>query len=331
MCSLELDSSVEGLVGGGWSVDLGDLNLTIVVLTLDILVQVDSVQVLDEGISDNSVLNGLFNWGGVLTDNFWNTDDLSINDLDITDGGDWVNNVLSGQDLDVGDDFSNGVLVQEEITVDFLQQVLDFDVVDVGSLLSEDSTLGVVETFVLTTENIVINVVADLTVDWAVRLNVDWVVLLGNVLDLRVDVLVEKNGVLEVFLELTVDKVLLEELRGDVTLEDGVFQVLTEKGDGEVFTEDFGLVQFFDGVHPTSLHLVVTNSSQTLQQRKTVDALVVYITNSVQGQRKTVKSSNFPVVLSVEDGVVSSQLLAQRASGHRGDEEGDSDESLHVL
>jgi len=127
----------EVLEGVDWSVDEGLWDLDLVLSVVSLL-----LNLVDE-FSDETVDNGTLNWSDRFTDNFWDTwDDLFI---DNTDGsGDGVDdtlfdgNSLSGQNLNVGDDFGgwDDVLVQNEVTVDSLQQVLDFNIVDL--LLSID-------------------------------------------------------------------------------------------------------------------------------------------------------------------------------------------------
>jgi hypothetical protein len=301
---------------------------------------------LDEFFLDKFVLDDLVQWG------FWNADDLSINNLDVVEvhcwlSGDGIDDLLSfnilGQNLNVGDDFSNWGLVQKEITVDFLQQVFVVDVVDIETLLSvvlgvessgvwEDFTFNIDETVLVqsldSTEVIEeVDIVTGDTVDGANEFGIDSTDLFDfnlQGLDLWVDVLVEENWVSEVLLELTGGPELLEEWRSNVLLEDWVLHVLTEKRNGHVLTEEFSGVQFFDCVD--GVHAV---SSKTLNKGK-VDTFGL-----VGGQRKSTDFSELSE-FSIEKGLLLQLkelfLLqqGQRSSGDGGHEESDSDESLHV-
>jgi hypothetical protein len=307
---------------------------------------------LDEFILDKLVLDEIFLDEFILDDlvleNFWNADDLSINDLDVIEGHFWLSgdgiedlsfNIL-GHNLNVGDDFSNWGLVQKEITVDFLQQVFVVDVVDIESLLSvvfvgewENFTFNVDETVLVqsldSTEVIEeVDVVTGDAVNGANEFGVDSTDLFDfnlQGLDLWVDVLVEENWVSEVLLELTGGPELLEEWRSNVLLEDWVLHVLLEEWDGHVLTEEFSGVQFFDGVD--GVHAV---SGKTLNKGK-VDTFGL-----VGGQRKSTEFSELSSEFSIEKSLLLQlkELLllqqGQRSSGDGGHEESDSDESLHV-
>lgn len=75
-----------------------------------------------------------------------------------------------------------------------------------------------------------------------------WVVVLGvEELDLWVDVLVEEDWVPEILTEGGHLPELLEVDGGDVTLEAGVLEVLTEQWDPQVLLEELGVVQLAEG------------------------------------------------------------------------------------
>jgi len=147
-------------------------------LILDFLVDGVVDEVL-EGV-DWSVVNVLaklfhtFDWADDVTDDFW--DDLSFTDKFVSDNlaDDGVDNAvldgnaLSGQNLNVGDDFGDwgdGLSVQDKVTVDFLQDVSDFNVGESLLLAVDSTTFNGVEKTVellslsLSTENFIDDVV----------------------------------------------------------------------------------------------------------------------------------------------------------------------------
>jgi len=218
--------------------------------------------VLDEFLLD-FFLDESVNW-----ENTGDTADLSIDDLDgiVVDlwlSGDGIDDLslnILWHNFNVSDNFSNWGLGLEEITVDFLDQVLLVDIVDIETLFLSVHLGGWVEGLSTTfdiNESVLVQsldsteVIVEVgVVDWADEFAVDSTdfSLYLQSLDLWVDVLVEEDWVSEVLLELTGgEEESLEEWRRDILLEDWVFQVFSEQRNVHVFSEQFSVVEFSDG------------------------------------------------------------------------------------
>jgi hypothetical protein len=297
--------------------------------------------ILDELFLD-FFLDDLVNWEN------WNADDFSINNLDFVvdfwlsgDGIEELSVNILGQEFA---DFRNWDLVEEEISVDLLDQVLVVDVVDIERLLSVEWGGGLV--FWDEGKNLTVNIDESVLVQSLDSTEIIEEVNVGGgidganefavdsthfgldlqSLDLRVDVLVEEDWVSEVLLELTGgEEELLEEGRCNILLEDVVLHVLSEQRNAHVFSEQFSVVQFSDGVDGVQV------SSKTLHWK--VNTLDVDISDG----GKSTDSSDLSIVFLVQQSLLLLQLdqmifveQVQRTSSHRGDEESDSNESLHV-
>jgi hypothetical protein len=296
--------------------------------------------ILDELFLD-FFLDDFVNWEN------WNADDFSINNLDFVVDF-WLSGDVLSEELSVNilghefGDFRNWDLVEEEISVDLLDQVLVVDIVDIESLLSVEWGGGLVfwdEGKNFTVNESVLVQSLDSTevieevdvgggVDGANEFAVDSTDFGLDLqsLDLRVDVLVEEDWVSEVLLELWGgEEESLEEGRSNILLEDVVLHVLSEQRNAHVFSKQFSVVQFSDGVDGGKV------SSQTLHWK--VNTLDVDISDG----GKSTDSSDLSIVFLVQQSLLLLQLdqlifveQVQRTSSHRGDEESDSDESLHV-
>jgi len=238
---------------------------------------------LNNGINNWELLT--LNWellGNLL---YWNDllVNLDINDLglfnNLTFTGDWLNDDLlgGGENLDVSLDFSdisNDWLGDQQVPVKLLQKEFVVDTLGGGWVLVlasegwesiaardhillsvsiwEDILVLVVEVIIrLTSEDVLLTI--DLILSINLILSIDGLVLVwGGVfifeeLDKWVNVLVEVDGVQEVLTEGGDLPELLEVDGSNVPLEDWVLDVLSEEGDGQVLTEEFSVVDLFEG------------------------------------------------------------------------------------
>jgi len=205
---------------------------------------------------------------------------LNINDPWLIDNnafsGDWGNdNLLLWENLNISLNFSdwlNDGLTLEQVPVDALEEELVVDSLSVGwvVLLSVDGLSGlwkpvcgvsVVNIFLLLSVNVWqdIPVPHDQILEGLTSQNIlsvsalllatdGWEsVLVLEKLNNGVDVLVEEDWVDEVLTEGGDLPETLEVDGGNVPLEDWVLDVLTEEGDAQVFTEELGVVDLFEG------------------------------------------------------------------------------------
>jgi len=267
---------------------------------------------LNNGVNslELSALNWeLLDWGNELFD--WNDllANLNINDLgllnNLTFTGDWLNDDLlgGGENLDVSLDLSdisnNLLLVEEQVLVELLQK--EFVVNSLGGwvVLSSNSwesitardhillllSVNVWENILVPNNEVIISLTSEdvlltihiLSIDGLLLLLVWESVFIGEELNKRVDVLVEVDGVQEVLTEGRDLPEFLEVDGSDVPLEDWVLDVLTEKRDGQVLTEELCVVDLFEGedtiniVDSTELLLSIDEELLLLNWQDTVN------------------------------------------------------------
>jgi len=192
-----------------------------------------------------------------LTVHVWSVDITTVDGWDVTDG------LVNLWGVVIRLDFSN-ILVEEQVLVELLQN--EFVVDSLGgwvvltseggeSITARDHILLLLSVNVW--ENILVpdnEVIIRLTSEDVTSINIltirnlVWEVGLGGEdLDKGVDVLVEVDRVQEVLLEGRDLPKALEVDGSNVSLEDWVLDVLTEKRDGQVLTEELCVVDLFEG------------------------------------------------------------------------------------
>jgi hypothetical protein len=312
--ALDWETIVDGVFTDGWDFSVVQLVVQLVVevvtFSLDITVEVWGIYLTTVDGWDVTLLVLVNLWGVVITLEF--SDFLVVEVQVLVDlvQKEFVVNSLGG----------GWVLV---LTSKGWESIAARDHILLSVNVWEDILVLVVEVIIhLTSKDV-------LTVHILTVWNLVWEsVLVFEDLDKWVNVLVEVDGVQEVLLEGGVLPETLEVDGSNIPLEDWVLDVFSEEGDGQVLTEEFSVVDLFEGEDTVGII------------DSTVDLLLLYWNNSVIISNKGLLNWETLAQLLLQQEVSNGTLqegpflgLAEgvhvhAASGNGGDE-GDKDKGFH--
>jgi len=252
--ALDWETIVDGVFTDGWDFSVVQLVVQLVVevvtFSLDITVEVWGVSLTTVEGWDVTLLVLVNLWGVVIT--------LEFSDFLVVEVQVLVDLV---QKEFVVDTLAGWVLV---LTSKGWESIAARDHILLSVNVWEDILVLVVEVIIhLTSKDV-------LTVHILTVCNLVWKsVLVFEDLDKWVNVLVEVDGVQKVLLERGVLPEALEVDGSNIPLEDWVLDVFSEEGDGQVLTEEFSVVDLFEGEDTVGII------------DSTVDLLLLYWNNSV--------------------------------------------------